>query len=560
MRKILPIALAVTFVVTVAPSTALAWVVPTPAPDTPDRLVLDVDGMGLMQPTPRAWAPRGKLVVDSGFRPNRDGLGMLNWPNSAEGPSSFPIQVSHYYLGYPLRTPIDLRPSDTARVLGRDQACVTTHPSKRSAECMLTQTARLWQDGVNAAMAGGHCFGIATTVAQIFNGDIPKSAIGAQTTPYRAPWSSKLMRQVARAWATQEVIDLTEYTQTPRDVVRLLKANLRKGKTPYVATIYSATGDGHAVTPIALYDRGKGRYDVAVYDNNYPGRTRAFHIDTRKNTFNYLISTVPGGAPMMATGNIQLVPASDLLPSALPCAFCAGGGETNVSIDPIGTRARVTVKVTAPDGSPIRGLKVIRPTNPSSIHGYRSFPTYVVPAKTAFRVSLASPTSPTSLDATVRITSGPAHFSPEVEVRPAGTTSLDYTPQGERATVTLRGTAGTSAQWRVADVIGATEWIFDAISADVRAGKKVSMTLDPRAYTLTMSRTGNQRQPVQIVADVMGGNGNGLALATLDAWQAGERIEITYRRWSGPGVKGLRGETITRDGTRTRLTFADWRP
>jgi len=549
MRKIVPIAITLAVIAVAAPAGASsAWVEPTPAPDTPPGLIEEVDSMKILEPTPPFWAPRGKLIADSGFRPERDGLGMLNWPNTAEGPQSLPIQINHYYLGYPLRAPVDLTPQDTRKVLGREEACVPGRPG-----CTLTTTARLWREGTNAGMAGGHCFGIATTVAQIFNGMIPKSSIGAASTPYKAPWSPTLTRQVARAFSTQYIVDMDRYTYTPRQAIKLLKANLKPGSAPYVAAIRSTTGDGHGVTPIALYKRGKGLYDVAVYDNNYPGRTRAFHIDTNRDKFTYLMFTVPGSQPTLAEGNIGLVPVEDLLPQRLPCAFCAGGGDATVSITPIKTRAAVKVSVTAPDGSRIKGLKVIAPTNPGSLHGYRVFPTYVVPAETRFKVSLSSPGSPTPLATQVNITTGPAHFSPEVQIRPSGATSLSYSP--DKAKLTMTGTTGTAGLWRVGDLIGATEWIFAAEPMQVRPNERISMTVNAEDFTVTMSRTGSQRGPVTLIADANGTAGSVLAEAKIAAWPAGSTVEYDYRRWTGPTLQGLTATLVSSDGKRSPVKF-----
>jgi hypothetical protein len=549
MRKFVPIVLSVAFVAVAAPAGASStWVVPQPAPDTPPALIQTVNQTRILEPTPPFWAPRGKLIADSGFRPERDGLGMLNWANTTEGPQSLPIAINHYYLGYPLRAPVNLTPQDTRRILGKDEACVRGRPG-----CTLTLSARLWQDGVNAGMAGGHCFGIAATVSQIFNGLIPKSAIGATSTPYKAPWSPTLMRQVARAFSTQDVIDLDRYTYTPRQVIKKLKESLRPGSAPFVAAIRSTSGEGHGVTPIALYKRGKGLYDVAIYDNNYPGRTRAFHIDTNKNTFTYLMFTVPGGSPLVAEGDMQLVPVEDLLPKNLPCLFCPGAGEATVSIDPIKTTARVNVRVTAPDGSPIKGLKVIAPTNPSSLHGYQSFPKYVVPAQTRFRVSMSSPGAPAPLEASVTVKTGAAVFQPGVQIRPSGTASLTYSPDKTR--LTLTGTTGSAGPWIVSEVLGSTEWMFVAFPMRVRPHERVSVSVDAKSSDITLSRTGAQQGPITLEGIAIGAAGATGAQATMDGWSSGGSVKFSYGKWTGPTLKGFNARFIARDGTRTPLKF-----
>ncbi|MGI9188064.1 MAG: hypothetical protein ACR2J9_11220 [Gaiellales bacterium] len=84
-------------------------------------------------------------------------------------------------------------------------------------------------------------------------------------------------------------------------------------------TIYEAppgTG-GHAITPIALSDRGGGLFDIAVWDNNFPGRVRAVHVDTNANggkgSMEYPMFASPSTPPTIANGDFGLIPATQLL-------------------------------------------------------------------------------------------------------------------------------------------------------------------------------------------------------------------------------------------------------
>jgi hypothetical protein len=529
------------------------WIVPKAAPDTPGFIREFVVESQIMQPTPAEWAPQGRLIADTGFRPERDGMGMLNWSNSDDSLAGIPTEVSHYYLGFALRDAVNLQNSDVPRVIGREEACVAGLPG-----CTLTHSARVWREGVNGSMAGGHCFGIATTVAQIYNGMIPKSSIGATTSVYRADWSPTLMRQVARAFSTQYLVDLDQYTLSPREVVEALKRDLRPGYTPYTAAIRATNGEGHGVTPIALYDRGNGLYDVAVYDNNYPGRTRAFHIDTVKNTFEYLMFTLPGQGPLMAEGNMQLVPVEDLLPRNLPCAFCAGGDEVTVSVPPIQATGKITTALTRPDGSPIRGMKVIPPTNPSSLVGYQSFPTYVVPAGTRFRLTVTS-TDDTVHTTPVTLTTGSEHFGPLLDIRPDSTTTFTYAPNQSK--VTIQASRGTEGLMIAGDLIGSTQWKFAAVAnsspgvVQLGPNQKLSMAIDVERYRITMERFRGKPQEVNFLADAVGSAGTLVGLSQNLTWGSGDRVEFRYRKFTDASFDGLNATLIAQDGTRTTLSF-----
>ena len=60
----------------------------------------------------------------------------------------------------------------------------------------------------------------------------------------------------------------------------------------YTIKIFNADG-GHAITPYAVEDKGDGKFAVLVYDNNYPGITRAVEFDTNANTWSYNAATRP---------------------------------------------------------------------------------------------------------------------------------------------------------------------------------------------------------------------------------------------------------------------------
>src|SRR5581483_8324250 len=74
-------------------------------------------------------------------------------------------------------------------------------------------------------------------------------------------------------------------------------SNLEKLLVPnapdtYGLGIYNGS-DGHEITPFAVESNGGGVYHVLVYDNNWPGETRAMQFDTNADTWSYLAATNP---------------------------------------------------------------------------------------------------------------------------------------------------------------------------------------------------------------------------------------------------------------------------
>ena len=60
---------------------------------------------------------------------------------------------------------------------------------------------------------------------------------------------------------------------------------------------------GHAITPLAIEDRGEDKFAVLVYDNNFPNTIREVDIDTAANTWNYTASTNPSEEAALYEGD-----------------------------------------------------------------------------------------------------------------------------------------------------------------------------------------------------------------------------------------------------------------
>ncbi len=215
----------------------------------------------------------------------------------------------------------------------------------------------------NAAMSGGHCFGFAATAADLFNnlltpGQFQPGALQTYDLRLRDPIS----KEIARNMASQYTFDVMKYKMSPRAVVSTLRTALTPGSMPFTLFIFWG-GGGHAITPYALYDKGNGQYDVAVYDNNYPDAARALRIDTTKNKYEYLVMTTPDGEPEIADQIIGLIP-SDVIAATQSCPFCVASNNTTVQLSPVRSQVPIKTRITDLDGKKIKGVVVNPPTNP----------------------------------------------------------------------------------------------------------------------------------------------------------------------------------------------------
>jgi hypothetical protein len=266
------------------------------------------------------YTPTGPLVADSGFRPLTDGFSFANYgcdANTSDG-TCIPPET-------------DLTPTDVRTPFG-DGVCSVTSTTV----CRLSRPAQNWLDQANKSLSdpkGGHCFGFSVTSLELWKRNITPDQFGATSTyKIRLIGNQAIQREIAATFVTQEFsVQSALLSGTPNAVLHQLISVL----TPNSADIYTigfsngkqgALQEGHAVTPYAVEDRGGGNYAVLIYDNNFPGVTRAMLFDTTHNTWSYELEPSKvwrGGA---ANPSIELAPMSASLGQQRPCPFCGSFG------------------------------------------------------------------------------------------------------------------------------------------------------------------------------------------------------------------------------------------
>lgn len=377
----------------------------------------------LVGPTPAQWFPQGTLIADSKFRPWPDGFAFYNYGNDA---STLSNQMNNYLFGSRAK-PWNLD-GDALRDLVGKKVCVGNNAKGR---CVPTVAAKRWLQSANASMAGGHCWGIATTAALLYNNELKIKQFSKKVRmPQALRFEEDLSREIARQFATQLVADMSAFAVSPTEAVEMLKQAFATGKTTYSLAISTTSGEGHGITPYAVYDRGNGFYDIAVYDNNYPGRERAVHVDTNTDTYEYLMMTQPGEGPLYATVNMALAPVSELAKKQ-QCPFCLGATEATVQLKPVTSKVRIDARITDPDGKPIPGLEEIPPTSPWRPGQKWTFPTFIVPKGQAFVVTVSAEQARSRFTTGVQLSSGQYGYTLKgVSVPRGGEGTATWQPNG----------------------------------------------------------------------------------------------------------------------------------
>ena len=247
----------------------------------------------------------GDVVFDFGFIPEENGFSFENYGDDIPA--------------------TNLTADELRRMFG-DEVCADINGD----ECILTPPAEQWMEQINGDMAGGHCEGMAVLSLMMYTGQVSPTDFGGELASELDINDEALQREIAYWWATQAV-DPTASSVirgTPMEILETIEQMDVNGET-YTIGIYNDHGEGHAITPFGVEDKGDGLYAILAYDNNYPGEVRELFVDSRDNSWTYETSINPqvesdvwsGNAD---TGTLDLTPTSARL-EIQACPFCEGG-------------------------------------------------------------------------------------------------------------------------------------------------------------------------------------------------------------------------------------------
>jgi hypothetical protein len=266
------------------------------------------------------YTPIGPLVADTGFRPPSDGFKFKNYDCDANTSNT----SNHSCV--PPET--NLTSVEMHKLFG-DRVCAAT-PSDT---CTLSSRAQAWMDQTNTQLAkGGHCFGFSVTSLQLWKRLITPDQFGATSTPaIQVSGNQAIQREIAYTFVTQGLRVRNALVEgTPNQILQQLVNVLEPNATDTVTIGFfngkqGAQLEGHAVTPYAVENRGGGIYAVLIYDNNFPGVTRAMLFDTNSDTWAYQLEPSLIWRGSASDPEIALAPTSATV-GLQPCPFCGKTG------------------------------------------------------------------------------------------------------------------------------------------------------------------------------------------------------------------------------------------
>lgn len=321
-----------------------------------------------------AWAPQGVPVSDSGFRPYPNGFSFLNF-----GPS---LYLNQRFLGQPEPLARDGVPVPPVRITSRDMrlifgdgVCIAEKELAPNGPCVLTESARSIVELSAEWSRSGRCYGFVTVAAGLFNGLISPASLRTGEVNSMTTLSPPTQRALIRTLMAQYFSAQGTRQDSMASLIDTLRESLSTGQTTYSLLLFGEPG-GHGVLPYAVLDRGDGRFDIAIYDPNFPQQARAVRVDVAANTWEYEGSALPGSSSLKwssAAGGSSAIWLGQV-DSALvrqECPFCPRSvDETIVTFAPLlGANARVFdgVSLLYPDGRPLDPtlFEVVPVTNPA---------------------------------------------------------------------------------------------------------------------------------------------------------------------------------------------------
>lgn len=243
------------------------------------------------------WAPRGRVVANSGFRPPPDGFSFLNYGESLYLNQLFFAQPSALGPDRKVARRTRLLPRDM-RVIFGDRVCVQGTALTKNSNCTLTESAEQMRIESYGWGKAGSCYGLTNLSAGLFNQYISPAVIAGGKTNTLTALSKKVQRAIARLVVVGHLgaraVPYMSVTQTLEELQKSLTPNT----IPYLLLLYGAPG-GHAVVPYAILERSSGVFDIAVYDPNFPNQPRAVHVDTNTGQWEYEGSAIPSQTSLM---------------------------------------------------------------------------------------------------------------------------------------------------------------------------------------------------------------------------------------------------------------------
>jgi hypothetical protein len=442
------------------------------------------------------------LVADTGFRPEKDGFGFSNYGNALDSGQA-----------------VNLTPAEMRRMFG-DRVVARLNGNT----VVLTPPAKKWMEKQSVGMDGGHCEGMAVLSVLMYNKQVDPGIFGTQSVPtLKIEGNPQLQSEIGYWFVTQATspADQGIIKGTPVEILDRLIAALKPGASEtYTIGVYAppGVGGGHAVTPYAVEYMGNDIYNVLVYDNNHPGKTRRLVVDKTRNTWELGLSINPGVAekPWFGDANtktLEIVPSSPRM-LVQECSFCeetaregsvglatVGGGQrfSEIYVDGNGVRLLITDAVGRRYGF-VDG--VFLQEIPDVSHRYAKSgselwedtpaPVFFVPADQKFKLTLDGSVLTNVTETAVTLIGSGFDIAVEDIFLEAGESDvLEFEPDGSAVSYTTSGSE--SPDITLGFVAPGADYEFTVAGVETDPGATMNIKLDRTKGTLTLASSGNSQ-------------------------------------------------------------------
>lgn len=264
--------------------------------------------LAISLPATSLHAQQGKILADIGFRPKEHGFSFQNYGNE--------------------NNPVNLTAVEMVRIFGAERVC--TGSVNADGGCKLAAPAAAFMKKENADMDGGHCEGMAVLSLVFFEQQLDPAEFGAALpNKLRLKANQALQREIAY-WFQLQVMDEvygSRIALTPAEVVEGLVGAFEENYLVTLAFYQPDGSGGHAVTPYAIRQMSDTRYDILIYDNNFPNEERAIEVDIQANTWRYNTAANPNDPPELYEGDattesLIVVPLEARYREEFTCSYC----------------------------------------------------------------------------------------------------------------------------------------------------------------------------------------------------------------------------------------------
>ena len=505
------------------------------------------------------------VVADSGFRPPANGFSFQNY-------------------GFELSdgaVPINLTAADVEKMFG-DGVCADA----RLRRCDLIPEAQAWLNDTNEAISGGHCYGFSVLAELLWLGQVKASNFGAAQTPtLEVDTNQTLQRQIAYDWALQLLnsVQAKRVNGAPNQILAKLEQVLKPHPAQtYTLVFWKRDGSGgHAVTPFEVVNKGGGMFKVMIYDNNWPGQTRAIIFNTKADTWTYDAASNPDQPESVYEGDantktISLYPTSPGL-GTQPCPFCAKepakgtakAGDNTEEISLMGSSTEHATVVVTDDAG--RRLGYIHGNLVNQIPGARVnqvisggdwtdsiAPDFFLPADVKYTITLDG-TSLSSPDNETLAITGPSYdlsVGP-IPMRPGDKDTLVVEPDATQLSYTSSRKESPALTLGVSD--NRADYSFQITGVSDQPGSTLNLGLPPEGGNLNLQYVGAAATS-SVTLKMTRSSPQGVQVFDHDAipLAGGDMDQLQFGNWTNTsqGIPLI----VTHDGQHSTQTLADQQP